>query len=122
MARSEARRERRTETYILIANTGAIGWIGDGHAAGGRRQTPVVTQVPLKAQSRTNVPVSGLFPAGTNAKFGALIESNGVADRRRTRDVHVGWRRDMDGGHRGRRDEAAVGALAVGELACSGRS
>ena len=65
------------ETYILIANTGT----SDGSATvtllveGG---APVVTQVPLKAQSRTNVPVSGLFPAGTNAKFGALIESNGV--------------------------------------------
>jgi hypothetical protein len=65
------------ETYILIANTGGQ----DGTATitllveGG---DPVVTQLPLKAQSRTNVPVSGLFPAGTNAKFGAIIESNGV--------------------------------------------
>jgi hypothetical protein len=65
------------DTYILIANTGEQ----DGTATvtllveGG---DPVVTQVPLKARSRTNVPTSGLFPAGTNAKFGAIIESNGV--------------------------------------------
>ena len=65
------------ETYILIANTGA----SDGSATvtllveGG---APIVTQVQLKARSRTNVPISGLFPAGTNAKFGVIIESNGV--------------------------------------------
>jgi hypothetical protein len=64
------------ETYILIANLG-----GDGMATvtllveGGE---PVVTQIPLKAQSRTNVPVSGLFPAGANVRFGAVIESDGV--------------------------------------------
>jgi hypothetical protein len=67
----------REGNYILIANTG----MADGSATvtllveGG---DPVVTQLPLKAQSRTNVPVSGLFPAGTNVKFGAIIESNGV--------------------------------------------
>jgi hypothetical protein len=66
-----------SETYILIANTGG----SDGSATvtllveGG---APIVTQVPLKAQSRTNVPISGLFPAGTNARFGAIIESDGV--------------------------------------------
>ena len=65
------------ETYILIANTGTQ----EGSATvtllveGG---DPIVTQIPLPPQSRTNVPVSGLFPAGANAKFGALIESNGV--------------------------------------------
>jgi hypothetical protein len=64
------------ETYILIANTGSEGsatvtLLVEGGA-------PVVTKIPLKGFSRTNVPVSGLFPAGTNAKFGAIIESNGV--------------------------------------------
>jgi hypothetical protein len=65
------------ETYILIANTGA----SDGSATVTllvEDGAPIVTQVPLKARSRTNVPVSGLFPAGTNARLGAIIESNGV--------------------------------------------
>ncbi len=65
---------------------------------------PVVTQIPLKGFSRTNVPVSGLFPAGTNAKFGAIIESNGVPSVERA--IYVGGRGDMDSGHRSRGDEA----------------
>jgi Tol biopolymer transport system component len=65
------------ETYILIANTGGsddvatVTLLVEGGA-------PVVAQIPIKAQSRTNVPVSGLFPAGSNAKFGALIETTGA--------------------------------------------
>jgi hypothetical protein len=65
------------ETYILIANTAPT--------AGSATVTllvedaaPVTLTVPLPAESRVNVPTSGLFPFGTHANFGALIDSHGL--------------------------------------------
>ncbi len=68
-----------TETYILIANTSSF--------AGTARVTlvveggaPYVVDVPLPANSRTNVPViEEWFPGITGKRFGALIESLGDA-------------------------------------------
>jgi len=66
-----------TETYILIANTSPF--------AGTARVTlvveggaPYVVDVPLPANSRTNVPViEAWFPGITGKRFGALIDSLG---------------------------------------------
>ena len=72
---------RSTETYILIANTSAFDgtarvtlYFDDGSA-------PATKDVPLKANSRTNVPVGaaetdgGFGPAAANRKFGAVVKT-----------------------------------------------
>jgi hypothetical protein len=64
------------ETYILIANTSAT--------AGTARVTLIFEDgteaqrdVPLPANSRSNVDVRALFPDAVNRRFGAIVESLG---------------------------------------------
>jgi hypothetical protein len=77
LAEGEAGGPRTTDTYVLIANTSPF--------AGTARVTLVLeggstqaVDVPLPANSRTNVPViESWFPGITGQRFGALIESIG---------------------------------------------
>ena len=96
------------ETYILIANTGDRR-LGDGHAAGGGRRSSGHPD-PAEGIQQDERAGQRSLPRRHEREIRRPHRKQRRADRRRTRNVHVGWRRDMDGGHRSRRNEAAVGA------------
>jgi hypothetical protein len=67
-----------TETYILIANTGATAGTATVTLYRESLPTPIVATIELKANSRVNVPVSDLAGPNINGRFGAVVESDGV--------------------------------------------
>jgi Tol biopolymer transport system component len=79
LAEGEAGGAFATETYILIANTSPVA--GTARVSvlveGG---STLVADIPLAANSRTNVPVNdSMFPGVAGKRFGALVESVGAA-------------------------------------------
>lgn len=78
LAEGEVGTARRTETYILIANTSASPgdvkvtlFFEDG-------TTAAQTYASISGKSRFNVPVASFFPQAEGKRFGAVVESLGT--------------------------------------------
>jgi hypothetical protein len=66
------------ETYILIANTStSAGTARVTLSLEGGTEATVSRDIALPPQSRTNVPVSSMFPEAAGRRFGTLVESVG---------------------------------------------
>jgi hypothetical protein len=67
------------QTYVLIANTSPF--VGTARVTVMREgQLPLALDIPLAANSRTNVPIgaTGAFEPALNSRFGVLVESLGA--------------------------------------------